>query len=381
MSEVKRIQVALISAGSDSPDHQRVIDLMDALNLSPEYFFRDRSKGPTWNFIEAWKIIRRNPGTIWLEGTGLWLGLACIAAATASKETSYLVSSGDAVGPYARNRWGFVVGVLMKHFERLLYRKSSGFLGWTPHLVGRAITLGAKRGATIEGFLSTSISINEQEKFSSEIAKRDLLGVNRDTIVVGVSGSLNWSERQEYCYGLELTKICKLLVGDHYRFLVIGDGSGLEHLKKLTRGDDRFVFTGRITRELLPRYLKAIDFAIIGQTSDELGLLRLTTKLPEYLALGVATIVPASPAMIDYLSAPGGAAAMFSPLSHPKSHAYAEAVANIITSTDRAELKRLKASAVKLASLKFSLEIASQKLENFLTSIEFPKETASEKIS
>ena len=59
----------------------------------------------------------------------------------------YVFSSGDAVGPHLGliSPWLTLPGRL---YERLLCKFSVGYIGWSPYLVGRAITLGARRGVT-----------------------------------------------------------------------------------------------------------------------------------------------------------------------------------------------------------------------------------------
>ncbi len=95
-----------------------------------------------------------------MEGTGIAGGLACLLAAIV-KGHAYVVSSGDAVGPFIAVHvrclgWPFAV------YERLLCRFSSGFIGWTPYLVGvlsrlerheeslRRLVLGGNVMSTIE---------------------------------------------------------------------------------------------------------------------------------------------------------------------------------------------------------------------------------------
>ncbi|HTS47020.1 MAG TPA: glycosyltransferase [Bryobacteraceae bacterium] len=107
--------------------------------------------------------------------------------------------------------------------------------------------------------------------------------------VVGVLGSLVWSPRWNMCYGSELIDVLDQLRDLPVKGLVIGDGSGLPHLKKLCsdRGlEDRIVFAGRLPYNDLAAYINLMDVCISTQTNDLAGQVRTTGMLPLYLACG-----------------------------------------------------------------------------------------------
>ncbi|MFH1007008.1 MAG: glycosyltransferase [Candidatus Latescibacterota bacterium] len=110
-----------------------------------------------------------------------------------------------------------------------------------------------------------------------------------DLVTVGVMGTANWSPKREMCYGWELVEVLSLLRDLPFFGIMIGDGSGLPHLKR--RADalgvrDRITFLGRLPYEEIPTYVSLMDIALSTQTNDLVGQVRTTGKLPEYLACG-----------------------------------------------------------------------------------------------
>src|SRR5262249_35560998 len=136
----------------------------------------------------------------------------------------YVVSSGDAVGPYLGTR-SWPAGIAGGLYERLLYRRSAGFIGWTPYLVGRALTYGAPRGMTAAGWTRSESSPGARERI------RGQLGIPAHAIVVGFTGSIHHSARRGYTYGSELVRAAMRLDRDDLVVCIVGDGSGLERLR------------------------------------------------------------------------------------------------------------------------------------------------------
>ncbi len=109
------------------------------------------------------------------------------------------------------------------------------------------------------------------------------------TQTVGLVGSSIWSEKLRMCYGWELIELLRLLPDAPVKGVIIGDGSGIPHLKARCREygiEDRVLFLGRLPHEQLPRYLNLIDVCLSTQTNDAVGQVRTSGKLPQYLATG-----------------------------------------------------------------------------------------------
>jgi glycosyltransferase involved in cell wall biosynthesis len=108
-------------------------------------------------------------------------------------------------------------------------------------------------------------------------------------LTVGLVGSSVWSEKLRMCYGWELVEVLRLLKSAPVKGVMIGDGSGIQHLKALCREygiEDRILFLGFVPYAELPRYLNLIDVCLSTQTNDLVGQVRTSGKLPLYLAAG-----------------------------------------------------------------------------------------------
>lgn len=230
-----------------------------------------------------------------LEGTGLAAGLAAILGRLLWGRP-YVVSSGDAVAPFLSARLP-IAAPLFLLYEYALYRLSAGFIGWTPYLVGRALTLGAPRGVTIPGWAPSSDADTLQE---ARHAVRQALSIPREAVVFGIAGSLSWSSRYQFCYGAELVRAAARCTDPPY-LLIVGDGTGLPHLKELAgeRLGRTVLLTGRVPKNEVARYLAAMDFGSLPQTVDGVGSFRYTTKLPEYKRAGLRIVTNQIPMAYD----------------------------------------------------------------------------------
>jgi glycosyltransferase involved in cell wall biosynthesis len=112
---------------------------------------------------------------------------------------------------------------------------------------------------------------------------RSRLGLPEDALVVGLTGSLRGSSP----YGWDLVEALSLLRDRPVHGLVVGDGDGLENLRRRAAKlavSDRLVLTGQVPHGDIPRYVSAMDVCLSRQTNDAVGRSRTTAKLPEYLA-------------------------------------------------------------------------------------------------
>jgi glycosyltransferase involved in cell wall biosynthesis len=108
-------------------------------------------------------------------------------------------------------------------------------------------------------------------------------------LAVGLVGSSVWCEKLQMAYGWELVEALALLKDRPVRGVIIGDGTGIPHLRARCREldvQDRVTFLGRIPFEMLPSHLNAFDVCLSTQSNDLAGQVRTTGKLPLYLACG-----------------------------------------------------------------------------------------------
>jgi glycosyltransferase involved in cell wall biosynthesis len=235
----------------------------------------------------------RRPRLIVMEGTGTAGGLTLIAIG-AIWGIPFVVSSGDAVGPYLRLH-SRLLGVLGGLYERLLCRRCAGFVGWTPYLVGRALTYGAPRGMTAAGWTRSEASQGARERV------REQLNISSGDLVVGLAGTLHWNDHVGYAYGAELVRAIGKVTRRDVVACIVGDGSGRQRLEEMA-GEDlgrRVILPGRVAPEDVPDYLAAFDLGSLSQSVDGVGSFRYTTKLSEYIAARLPIITGEIPAAYD----------------------------------------------------------------------------------
>ena len=316
--------------GAGGSDEARIVKLLSA--FSPVVWPYDRSariRG-IWRLLR--EIHRLRPDLVVMEGSGSPGGLA-IMIARVLFGVPYVVSSGDAIAQFLTMYYPLLRPCFFL-YEKLLYRLSSGFIGWTPYLVGRAITYGAPRGVTAAGFSPHP----RRDEARREI--RAALNIPQHAIVFGLLGSLVWTESRQYCYGLELVEAARTLTRDDVYVLIVGDGTGKTRLEQLA-GEQlgvRILLPGRRTFEEVPAYLASMDLGSLPQSVDPVGALRYTTKIAEYVSAGLPLITSQIPFAYDFdadwiVRLPG---------ANPWDPEYVAALARMMDTVQQADVDRLR---------------------------------------
>jgi hypothetical protein len=275
--------------GLDSHDGRRIVELLEPLKPEAWEFDRSRKRASAWRILV--RGLRTPPDVLVMEGTGIGGGLAVIGLRLLCG-VRYVVSSGDAVGPFLASMHP-AAAPMGWFYERLLCRLSSGYLAWTPYLAGRALAYGAPRVATVPGWARVSEPVERE-------SARARLGVPCDCLVFGIVGSLEWNARVGYCYGLELLEALALVERADIRVLIVGDGSGRARLvARAEQLGTRAILTGRVDPRDVPAHLAAMDVASLPQSVDRVGAYRYTIKLPEYLAARLPVVTGQVPLAYD----------------------------------------------------------------------------------
>jgi glycosyltransferase involved in cell wall biosynthesis len=277
--------------GEGHIEDERIRGLLEPLEPIAFAFDRAHKLRSLLALLRTARAVR--PQLIVMEGTGTAGGLALLAI-DAVLGIPFVVCSGDAVGPFLRLH-SRPVGALGGLYERLLCRRCAGFVGWTPYLVGRALTFGAPRGMTAAGWTRGEPAPDARERV------RARLGIAPDTLVLGIVGSLHWNDRAGYVYGAELVRAVRRVQRPDVAVCVVGDGSGGERLRELAGADlnVRVFLPGRVAPEEVPDYLAAFDLGSLSQSVDGVGSFRYTTKLSEYLAVGLPIVTGQTPLAYD----------------------------------------------------------------------------------
>jgi hypothetical protein len=318
--------------GAGSNDEIRILELVGDVPTI-RYAFDRAAKAR--NVRRILRLARRErPSLIVMEGTGLAGGVSVLLARLLLG-IPYVVSSGDAVGPFIGGAHPALrpAGWL---YELLLCRHSAGFIGWTPYLVGRALTFGAPKGITAASFIQHTQLTRTREEVRAE------LGIPQDALVFGIVGSLDFNEHYGYCYGLELVEAIRRVRRRDVAVLVVGGGSGLERLRALASEElgRRVFLPGPVPPSDVSSYTAAIDVGSLPQSVDQVGSFRYTTKLSEYIGAGLPIATGRIPVAYDLAVSwswrlPGRA---------PWDERYIDALARLIDELTVAELDEKRAA-------------------------------------
>lgn len=148
-------------------------------------------------------------------------------------------------------------------------------------------TLLEQQGLRSVVFIPDGVDL-ETVKGANPKAIRQRLGLS-DSLVVGMVGTMLWSERHGMCYGWDIIEALALLKDAPVKALLIGDGDGRSKLEQRAQElgvSANVVFTGTVPFVQLPDYLAAMDVSVSTQSNDLVGKVRTTGKLPLYLACG-----------------------------------------------------------------------------------------------
>lgn len=286
--------LACATEGAGGEDERRLRALIAAYDAT---FFTFSKREKRASAIRLLQLLKSKQFDLFvMEGSGIAGGAAAILGRWLWN-IPYVVSSGDAIAPFlaARHPLGKPLFAL---YEQALYANCSGFIGWTPYLVGRALSSGAPRAITIPGWAPFTLA--KEDLLQARRSIRERFRIPDDAVVFGIIGSLNWSSRYQYCYGADLVRAARLRKSPAY-VLVVGDGSGLPFLRELA-GDQlgsTILLPGRIPRDEVPGYLAAMDVGCIPQSVNAVGSFRYTTKLSEYRAAGLPFVSNQIPMAYD----------------------------------------------------------------------------------
>jgi glycosyltransferase involved in cell wall biosynthesis len=286
-----------ILAFSTDPDYDiRIRELLR--ELSPEFYKFERTR--KWDTFRGiiQKIRRGQYDLVVMEGTGTAGGIAAIVGRILHG-TKYIFSSGDAVAPFLAAKWP-ACRPIFNLYEKTLYRYSSGFIGWTPYLAGRALTMGASRAMTAASW--APYASDPTRLSASRIKLRQKLGIPENALVFGIIGRLAWSERLNYCYGHELVQATLRTDSERICALIVGDGDGKPRLEAMAgKALNHTIFLpGRVPRDQVPDYLSAMDVGSLPQSVDGVGSFRYTTKISEYFSVRLPFITNEIPAAYDF---------------------------------------------------------------------------------
>ncbi|PLS01513.1 glycosyltransferase [Neobacillus cucumis] len=200
--------------------------------------------------------------------------------------TSYIIDTGDLGYELAvtRGRPSWIGRKIIKFVEDKVIKLSDRIVVRGTFHKSLLNSLGYKNVNVIRDGINISSSKPEDVGFL-----RNDLGLE-NSLCVGLIGTLRYNKRYQMCYGWDLIESMSFINKNiPVRGVIIGDGDGLDFLKKRVQElniKDRIVFLGRVPYESLNKYTNLLDIAISTQTNNNVGNVRTTGKLAEYMAAG-----------------------------------------------------------------------------------------------
>ncbi len=346
-SENRRI-LCFATQGGQHLDAERLRYLLAPLPTETYSFNHDRKVRSAAGLVKT--VLAHRPRLMVMEGTGIAGGMTLLGV-NVVLGIPFVLCSGDAVGPYL-GLHSLLAGALGGLYERLLCRRCAGYVGWTPYLVGRALTFGAPRAMTAPGWTREPADARARETV------RARLGIPPDALVVGLVGSLNWRARVSYVYGAELVRAMSEVKRRDVVVCIVGDGTGRQRLQEMAHEDlgARVLLPGRVAPGEVADYLAAFDVASLPQSVDRVGSFRYSTKLSEYLGAGLPIITGQTPVAYDldeghFWRLPGHA---------PWSPVYISALAALLDGLSGEEIDRRRDAARRIRAEPFD-KLAQQR--------------------
>lgn len=295
------------------------------------YLYRDDAHRLTSTMRFCREIVRVRPDIVFVEGIG-FTGILAGVFARVVFGSRLILSTGDAAYPFALACMGFARAQIVGLLEWTALRMSSAIVVWGPYHRDWLEARGFHNVFWIPGGVDTS-----RFKPIDARALRARLGLG-DRLSIGVVGSINLNHKQQSCYGLEIVEVVKRLKHLPVAGIVVGPGDGVPFLKARAREagiEDRMVFTGWVDHDDLPEYMNAIDICVSTQSNDLVGQVRITAKVPEYLACGRFIIASAVGGAQEFVAGSG----VLLPATGVADRDYVDAIAaqveQILTNRDR----------------------------------------------
>lgn len=139
------------------------------------------------------------------------------------------------------------------------------------------------------------------------------------SVVVGVIGSVAWSEQFQWAYGREVVEVLRILRDLPVTGVILpsltSEPSALDRLERMARDygvDNRLRVIRDVPREEVPNYLAMMDVCISTQLPSVIAEMRTTGKLADYAAcgkfvlatrVGDARLYLPEEMLVDYVSA------------------------------------------------------------------------------
>jgi len=242
-------------------------------------------------------VARHHTKCVWLVDTGQSTCAAGLVARVLNR--GVVVDTGDAAFALARSVGGrsarglLAVGIgerLMLYLADHIVVRGHQHIRYLPH----------RRATVIPDLPPPGIGPVDARHVKAEWKLEE-------QFVVGLVGSLAFAPRRGVSYGWDLVESLPQCRNDVVA-LIVGDGDGRAWLEQRARDlgvHDRCRFVGRVADLRIAEFVSAMDVAISTQSTDIVGQVRTTGKLPLYLSCGTPVIASHSGEAIRILGPVG----------------------------------------------------------------------------
>ncbi|HVZ23537.1 MAG TPA: glycosyltransferase [Vicinamibacterales bacterium] len=310
----------------------------------------------------CWHALRDARDVVYVEKFG-YAGIVAALTAKALRGSKMVVSNGDAVSAFARSRFSRPKALAARALEWAAQTSADRLIVWGPY----HRELLERRGCTGVEWIPGGVDTSRFRPLDAATLRRRL-GVE-GRLTVGVIGSINWNRRTEFCYGRDVLEVVRLLKDSPVAGIIVGTGNGLAVLRDLAREygiGDRVVMTGWVAHEELPEYVNAIDVCLSTQSNDLVGAVRITAKIPEYLACGRYIIASDVGGARDFVRGSG----TLIPIGAVADENYLRRVAeHVQTILDRPELLDKGRRGIDVAKREFDYAVLRPRLSALLNSL------------
>ncbi len=313
-----------------------------------------------WRFCRT--VLRERFDVVYVEGFG-YAGILAALLAKVVGCSRIVMSTGDLVAAYARVHFNAPKALLAGALEQIAQKTADRLIVYGP--LHRQLL--ERDGYSRIEWIPNGVDMSEFRPVDATALRRRL-GVD-GRLTIGVVGSIRWNPQIGFCYGRDVLDVVRHLKDLPVSGIVVGTGDGLPMLRALAREygiEDRIVLTDWVLQEELPLYVNAMDVCLSTQSDDVVGAVRITAKVPEYLACGRYIVASDVGSSRDFI----GESGKLLPITVLTDDDYARRVADHVRELlERPELLKHGMRGVDVARRHFDYAILRPRLSAALTSL------------
>jgi colanic acid biosynthesis glycosyl transferase WcaI len=251
---------------------------------------------------------------------------------------------------------------LLEKLELFLYRKAAKII---------ALTNSFKADLAARGIPPDKIDVVENGVDGAlfnlsrvTVDARELLGVDKDTFLVGYIGTTGLAHGLETV--LDAAEICR--ENRSIRFLIMGEGAERSRLETLARAKklSNVMFKDFVAHDEMPSYLKALDLFLVHLRPDPVFRTVIPSKIFEAMAMGVPLLHAVEGESADIVRAAGSGVCI------PSGDAQSMAEAVMDLSRQDGKLREMGLRACDVAQREFSREAKAREIIQILAAVTLP---------